>query len=526
MNITGKNFIGNTASGKNAATFKGLGGKVSNDSTIFFEATSSEIDQAAKKAYAAFLVYRNFAPKKKAEFLEMIASKITDAKNEILPVTEQETKLASGRLQGELQRTVNQIKLFASLLREGSWVNAIVDTAQPERQPLPKPDIRQMQIPLGPVAVFGASNFPLAFSVAGGDTISALAAGCTVVYKAHPGHPVTSEIIAKLIIDAANETGMPDGIFSLLQGVHYEISIQLVTHLLIKAVGFTGSFSGGKALFDAAAKREEPIPVYAEMGSINPVFILPEMLEQKGAELAVKLAASNTLSAGQFCTNPGVLISVESDNTNNFLSQFAEAVENANAECMLTDKIHSGYYAGVEKFSGVAGVEKVSKKSKEDNVAAPHMFKTPASNFLNNETLFEEVFGPSSLHVIAGKREELFSIAEKLPGQLTISVWGTENDLRQYKNLLNILELKVGRLICNGVPTGVEVTHAMVHGGPYPATTDSRTTSVGTNAIYRFTRAVCYQNYPDDLLPVALQNKNPLNLWRKVNGVLSNETVS
>lgn len=526
MNITGKNLIGNTVSGKSDKTFESIGGAVKNISEKFFEATFNEIDLAVTKAHNAFKTYRNFSGEKKAQFLDKIASALSDAKDEIIAVTIQETKLTQARLQGEMQRTINQIKLFANLLREGSWVNAIIDTAQPERQPLPKPDIRQMQIPLGAVAVFGASNFPLAFSVAGGDTISAFAAGCPVVYKAHPGHPATSEMVSKIIIDAAHDTGMPEGIFSLLQGVNYEISIQLVTHPLIKAVGFTGSFAGGKALYDAATKREEPIPVYAEMGSINPVFILPEILEQNGVAVAEKLAASNTLSAGQFCTNPGVIISAESNHTNKFIEQFASAVNNATAECMLTDKIHTSYYTGVKKFSDVAGVEVVTNNTEKENAATPFMFKTTAANFLNNGELFEEVFGPSSLHVIAGNKDELFSIAEKLPGQLTITVWGTENDLENYKDLLNVLQLKAGRIICNGVPTGVEVTYAMVHGGPYPATTDSRTTSVGTNAIYRFTRAVCYQNYPHNLLPHDLKNENPLKILRKVNSEFTNAAIS
>jgi len=526
MNITGKNLIGNTVSAKYNKTFTGLGGTVKNISTNkFYEASTEEIDEAVTKAHAAFLVYRNFSGTRKAELLEVIASKLSESKDEILPITEQETKLSSGRLQGEMQRTINQLRLFANFLNEGSWINAIIDTAQPERQPLPKPDIRQMQIALGPVAVFGASNFPLAFSVAGGDTTSALAAGCSVVYKAHPGHPATSELVGKIIIEAANETGMPEGIFSLLQGAGYETSIKLITHPLIKAVGFTGSFAGGKSLFDAAAKREEPIPVYAEMGSINPVFILPEMLEKNGADVANKLAASNTLSAGQFCTNPGLIISPSSKNTNQFLSTFESAIEQSTPEQMLTNKIHNSYYNELEKFSKVNGVESLIKKSKEESAATPHMFKTTAENFLSNKILFEEVFGPSSLHVVAGSEEELIAISEKIPGQLTITVWGTNNDLESQKKLLNLLELKAGRLIIKGVPTGVEVTHAMVHGGPYPATTDSRTTSVGTNAIYRFTRAVCYQNYPDNLLPEALKNENPLKIMRKVNGSFTNESI-
>jgi len=313
----------------------------------------------------------------------------------------------------------------------------------------------------------------------------------------------------------------------MLQGVSHESGINVVQHPLIKAVAFTGSFAGGKALYDAASKRNEPIPVYAEMGSINPVFILPGAIAQNGAALADKLAASNTLSAGQFCTNPGVIVSLQSKDTNEFLSRFSLDISNASAECMLTDKIWKGYYSGIEKFSGIADVELITGDRKEkENVAAPFMFKAPASVFLKHDELLEEVFGPSSVHVIAGDKNDLLAIAKKLPGQLTISVWGTDDDLANYRDLVEILELKAGRIICNSVPTGVEVTHAMVHGGPYPATTDSRTTSVGTNAIYRFTRAVCYQGFPHSVLPNALQNENPLNIWRKVNGGLTREAVS
>ena len=501
--ITGKNLIGYTLSANGEKTFTGQGGNITEmDSIVFHEADSAEIHEAVVKADTAFNSYRLFSAEKKITFLENIASKLTASKDSIIKVTTRETKLSVNRLEGEMQRTINQVKLFANLLQEGSWVNAIIDTAIPERTPLPKPDIRQMQIPIGVVGVFGASNFPFAFSVAGGDTISALAAGCTVVYKAHPGHPATSELVGKIIIDAAKETEMPEGVFSMLQGASHESGINLVEHPLIKAIAFTGSFAGGKALFNAASKRNEPIPVYAEMGSINPVFILPGIIEQNGLAVADKLVGSNTLSAGQFCTNPGVIVELQSKDTNEFLSRFASDISNVSAECMLTDKIWKGYYTGIEKLSAMADVEIITGHRKEnENVAAPFMFKTPASVFLKNDELLEEVFGPSSVHVIAGNKNDLFAIAEKLPGQLTISVWGTDEDLANYSDLLKILELKAGRIICNGVPTGVEVTHAMVHGGPYPATTDSRTTSVGTNAIYRFTRAVCYQGFPRNLLP-------------------------
>jgi NADP-dependent aldehyde dehydrogenase len=525
--ITGKNLIGYTLSANSDKTFAGQGGSVKEiSSVVFHEAGFNEIHQAVSKADIAFSTYRNFSAEKKIAFFENIALQLAASKDSIIKVTNQETHLPVNRLEGEMQRTINQVKLFANLLREGSWVNAIIDTAIPERTPLPKPDIRQMQMPIGVVGVFGASNFPFAFSVAGGDTISALAAGCTVVYKAHPGHPATSELVGKIINDAAKETGMPDGIFSMLQGASHESGIHLVEHPLIKAIAFTGSFAGGKALYNVASKRNEPIPVYAEMGSINPVFILPGILRQDSLAVADKLAASNTLSAGQFCTNPGVIVSLQSDDTNNFLSRFASDISNASAEYMLTDKIWKGYHAGIKKISATGDIEIMTANKEKENAATPFMFKTPASVFLKNDDLLEEVFGPSSVHVIAGNKNDLVAIAEKLPGQLTISVWGTEDDLINYRDLLKILELKAGRVICNGVPTGVEVTHAMVHGGPYPATTDSRTTSVGTNAIYRFTRAVCYQGFPQNLLPEALQNKNPLKIWRKVNGEFTHEAIN
>lgn len=519
--ITGKNYIGFSLSSINTKTFNGHGGTVRELSgAAFHEASKEEVDEAVSKSSKAFETYRLFDAEKKASFLDAIASAIEAAKDELMPVAMQETRLSQTRLTGEVQRTITQIKLFSQLLREGSWVNAIIDTAQPERKPLPKPDIRQMQIALGPVAVFGASNFPFAFSVAGGDTVSAFAAGCPVVYKSHPGHPATSEITAQLIIKAAKQTEMPDGVFSMLQGEGYQISIQLVTHPSIKAVAFTGSLAGGKALFDAAAKRKEPIPVYAEMGSINPVFVLPELMKQNGHAVADKLAASNTLSAGQFCTNPGLIISLDSMHTNEFLKQFENSVNNCTVESMLTEKIHRGYNQGIEKLSQSKDIDVITSTAVTDKEAAalPYIFKTNADTFLKNEDLLDEVFGPSSIQVVAGEEKQLYAIADRLPGQLTVSVWGTDDDFIKFKPLMQKLELKAGRIICNAVPTGVEVTHAMVHGGPYPATTDSRTTSVGTNAIYRFTRAVCYQGYPSELLPDALKNENPLNIWRKVNG--------
>ncbi|MEP7144788.1 MAG: aldehyde dehydrogenase (NADP(+)) [Ferruginibacter sp.] len=526
--ITGKNLIGYTLSGKGNNTFSSSILQNDNPSVYsFHEASPEEIDTAAMLAHKAFSTYRFCTPDQKKSFLEKIAEAIANSKDELVKMAMHETHLPKPRLEGEVQRTINQAKLFASILEEGSWVKAIIDTAQPGRTPLPKPDIRQMQIPLGAVAVFGASNFPFAFSVAGGDTISALAAGCPVVYKAHPGHPATSELVGTIIIDIAKECGMPEGVFSLLQSKSNECSIQLVTHPLIKAVGFTGSFTGGEALFDAAAKRTEPIPVYAEMGSVNPVFILPEIMEQQATALAEKLAGSNLLSAGQFCTNPGVIISLRSPGTDNFLDHFSTCVKNAGADSMLNENICNNYNSGIKKLlnSGDITLQSSGKETSAMISAIPYMFQTSAKIFLSNKELAHEVFGPSSIHVVADNEEELYAVARQLTGQLTASIWGTDNDLSAFSALANELELKAGRIIFNNVPTGVEVTHAMVHGGPYPATSNSQTTSVGSNAIYRFTRAVSYQNSPQLLLPDALKNENPLHILRQVNGVFDNNAI-
>ncbi len=526
--ITGMNLIGTTFSGKSSNTFSSS--ILENDMPVnyfFNEASPEEIDAAVMLAHHAFMMYRLYSPGQKKSFLLEIAEAIALSKEELVKIAMQETHLPKPRLEGEVQRTINQIKLFASLVEEGSWVKAIIDTALPERTPLPKPDIRQMQIPLGPVAVFGASNFPFAFSVAGGDTISALAAGCPVVYKAHPGHPATSELVGKIIIDAAKKCSIPEGVFSLLQGKNNECSINLVTHPSVKAVGFTGSCAGGKTLFYAAAKRIEPIPVYAEMGSINPVFILPEIMQQQATALAEKLAGSNLLSAGQFCTNPGIIISLQSTDTDTFLSQFSGSIKNAGADIMLNENISNGYNEAIKKLvnSGDITLQSSGKETGAKMSATPYMFQIDATRFLSNKDLAHEVFGPSSIHVIAANEEELYAVARQLTGQLTVSIWGTDNDLIKYAGLATELELKAGRIIFNNVPTGVEVTHAMVHGGPYPATTNSQTTSVGSNAIYRFTRAVCYQNSPQQLLPNALKNENPLHIWRQVNGGLGNDAI-
>ncbi|MEX2595037.1 MAG: aldehyde dehydrogenase (NADP(+)), partial [Anditalea sp.] len=484
-------------------------------------------NKAVIKAEQAFRLYRKIDAEKKACFLEQIAEEIIKS-NDLIQRCSEETGLPEARLMGERARTISQLKLFASLVREGSWVNASIDTAISDRTPLPKPDLRQMQIALGPVGIFGASNFPFAFSVAGGDTASALAAGCTVVVKGHPAHPGTSELTASAILKAAHATGMPDGVFSLVQGAGTEVGMAIVTHPLIKAIGFTGSFRGGKALYDAAAQRREPIPVYAEMGSINPVFILPEALKTRGGEIAFNLTESITLGAGQFCTNPGLVVVEEtSEGYLLFQEKTNEKLSNTTASAMLTPGIKQAYDNGTQNFLKIEGVSELARGRGGDimNSGIPQILTTTAAIYLDHKELSEEVFGPSSLFVKAKDKDEITKLAENLDGHLTATIHGTEDDLKVYADLIHILERKVGRIIINGFPTGVEVCPSMIHGGPYPATTDSRTTSVGTLAIYRFTRPVCYQGFSDVMLPSELKNSNPLSIFRLVNGKLSQDQI-
>lgn len=494
--------------------------------TSIHEATAADVSKAVEKAHEAFALYKTTSPAQRVAFLKKIAEEITAIGDSLITITQQETKLPEARLKGERTRTTNQIQLFADLVQEGSWVRAIIDTGNPERQPLPKPDIRQMQMPLGVVGVFGASNFPYAFSVAGGDTIAALAAGCPVVYKAHPGHPATSDLVAQAIIKAAKAAGMPDGVFSMVQG-GVETGQSLVNHPLVKAIAFTGSFRGGKALYDAAAKREEPIPVYAEMGSVNPVFVLPGILQEKGKAVAESLAASNRLGAGQFCTNPGIVVLEKSATADAFLEAYAASHKAAAGEQMLTDTIYNQYNQSLQKLNDISDLKMIAcgVQGNGNSTAVPHTFVVDGKTFLQQPHLQEEVFGPASIHVLADNKEQLLEIAQALQGQITASVWAVDSDWNVYASLLTVLQEKAGRVIINGVPTGVEVGHAMVHGGPYPATTDSKTTSVGSQAIYRFTRPVCFQDFPGVLLPAELKNENASGILRMVNGGYTREDV-
>ena len=521
MELNGLNFCGKTLCGTGAVTFRAVNPATGETMPPdFYEATPSEVAASVEKAHAAFQVYRSKSGAEKAVLLEAIADEILELGDALIQRCSDETGLPQARLVGERGRTVNQLKLFAGLLREGSWVDARIDRAIPERQPVPKPDVRSMQKPLGAVAVFGASNFPLAFSVAGGDTVSALAAGCPVVFKAHPAHPGTCELVASAIQKACAKCAMPDGIFSMVHGASTEVGMALVRHPLIKAVGFTGSFKGGKAIFDAAGARDEPIPVYAEMGSVNPVFILPEALRQNSQKIADGLAGSVTLGVGQFCTNPGVFVMQDSSESMLFEQKLAENIQKSAAGVMLTAGIREAYENGVKTLTAQAGVELLAAGENNDGAgkSPAYFLKTSAACFLSNKHLEEEVFGPSTLSVLATDKDEMLEIARRLKGHLTASLFGAGDDFENYRELIAILEQKVGRLIINEFPTGVEVCHAMHHGGPFPATTDRRTTSVGTRAITRFTAPVCYQNFPDALLPDELKEANPLGIRRIVDG--------
>jgi acyl-CoA reductase-like NAD-dependent aldehyde dehydrogenase len=501
---------------------------VSNNAYLFYKVTDDEINQAVEKASSAFQIYRKKSGAEKADFLTSIAEELLNTGDELVTVCCNETGLPAARIEGERMRTVNQLKMFAALLKEGSWVDARIDTAIPDRAPLPKPDLRFMQIAIGPVVVFGASNFPLAFSVAGGDTASALAAGCPVVVKAHPAHPATSALVGKVIKAAAQKTNMPDGVFSLLFDNGIDAGIQLVKHPLVKAVGFTGSYKAGKALFDIAVSRHEPIPVYAEMGSTNPVFILPQAMKEKGPEIAAAYAASVTMGVGQFCTNPGILI--HQNTIDDFSGALKIAFEKTAGGVMLAPYILNAYRTGLQHHLASEGVEQLaisgSQQDAGTNTAVPVLLKADSTSFNNNPNLSEEIFGPTGIIIPVNSKNEMIDIATNLSGHLTATVHGTNEELADYKELLDILEQKVGRVVINGFPTGVEVCSSMVHGGPFPSTTDSKTTSVGTAAIYRFTRPVCYQNMPQSLLPAEIKDKNILSIYRLVNGEATNKDIN
>jgi alpha-ketoglutaric semialdehyde dehydrogenase len=488
----------------------------------FIPATAGEVERAVQLAADAFTIYSRTSGRERGAFLRKIAANIEAVAADIIERAAQETALPVARLQGETARTCYQLRLFAQVAEEGSWVNARIDHADPDRNPAPKPDVRSLMRPLGPVVVFGASNFPLAFSVAGGDTASALAGGNTVIVKAHAAHPGTSELVGRALQESARECGMPEGVFSLLFGHGAEIGTALMKHPLVRAGGFTGSRVAGRILMDIAASRPEPIPFYAEMSSTNPVFILPGALRERGESIASGLHTSFTLGAGQFCTKPGMVFLEKSSDADRFARKLGELVSGSSGFHLLTDAIRSSYDFSIAKRKADPVVTMVAEKQSPEAKgfsADPMVFETDADSFLSSE-LDAEIFGPTTLLVRHSGRGQVLEIANSLEGHLTATIHGTEQDLRDFAELIAILGTKVGRLVFNGFPTGVEVTHAMVHGGPYPSTSDGRSTSVGTQAIFRFARLVCYQGFPDAALPDELKEANPLGIWRMVDGDL------
>src|SRR3954468_11874346 len=485
----------------------------------FAFAGPTEVERACNLAWDAFQSYRATGLEERARFLESIAANIMDLGDALVERACTETGLPRARIEGERARTVGQLKLFAEVVRGGEWLDLRIDPALPERKPLPRPDLRLRNIPLGPVAVFGASNFPLAFSVAGGDTASALAAGCPVVVKGHPAHPGTGELVGQAIQAAVASSGLPEGVFSLLLG-EIETGSALVADPRIKAVGFTGSRGGGMALVGIAASRPEPIPVYAEMSSSNPVYLLPAALSARADAIGREFIASLTMGAGQFCTSPGLVFGLEGADLDRFLDSAATALKAHEPAPMLTPGIHKAYERGVQTLSEHNQVETVARGrvGQGVNQGQGALFATDAKSFMADERLGHEVFGSSSLVVRCPDVDTLVSLSEKLEGQLTATLQMEPDDVGIVRRLIPILERKCGRILANGWPTGVEVGHAMVHGGPFPATSDSRTTSVGTLAIRRFLRPVCYQDLGPDLLPEELRDNAPLKLARLLDG--------
>ncbi len=495
----------------------------------FSIASAAEVELAIEKAKKAFPVFSNLPATIRASFLESIAEEIMAIGDPLLERANLESGLPIPRLTGERDRTVNQLRLFANILKEGSWVEAVIDTAQPDRKPLPRADLRKMQVPVGPVAVFAASNFPFAFSTAGGDTASALAAGCPVIVKAHSSHLGTNELMAKAIQVAAQKTGMPDGVFSALIGEGATLGQDLAKNEGIKAIGFTGSFRAGMSLYKTAANdRKTPIPVYAEMSSINPVLLFPGKLKENPVALAQQMAGSITLGVGQFCTNPGLLFLLKDEHSETYIAALKAALEAVPAGVMLNKAICSSYYRDRLRISEAEGVTVLFEGTDEsgNHKGSASLLQVRAKSFMGQPALQDEIFGPASMLVLCDDAAEMLVAIEGLHGQLTGSVFGNAEDIATYKDIIAALSGHIGRLIYNNVPTGVEVCHAMVHGGPFPATTDARSTSVGAEAMKRFLRPICLQDCPAVALPACLQDANPLGIMRKLNGTYTREPIA
>ena len=530
--LTGHSLVSGLSLQENGTTFQAV--NPANDQNLepdYHQIDVASVDAIASQAKAAYAEYGQCSGAQKAAFLRQIADNIEAVVEDLVERMPAETGLPEPRVRGESGRTIGQLRRFANLVKEGSWVNARIETAQPDRQPLPKPDVRSMSQPLGPVVVFCASNFPLAFSVAGGDTAAALAAGCPVIVKAHHSHPGTAEIVGQAVLKAVESCGLPAGTFSLIYGSGREVGTALVKHPAVKAVGFTGSRAGGTALMKAASERPEPIPVYAEMSSINPVVVFSEALQANGESIATGLQGSVTLGLGQFCTNPGLVFLPEGDAANSFATTLKDGLAGSANGYSLNAGIADAYRKTIAALSQVSASDVIVHHVAETDSAAkcqvgPALIQVSAQTFLQNPTLHQEAFGPSTLLVTFKDHDELVQVIEGLEGQLTGTVHGTDNDLSQATEVINALRERVGRLLFGGFPTGVEVCHSMVHGGPFPSTSDGRSTSVGTMAIDRFVRASCYQSAPDALLPDELKNANPLGINRLLNGETTKAAVA
>ncbi len=529
LNLRGYSIIGGHSIEGNGTPFHSVDpAKGEQLEPVYHCASIDDLNHAAELAEEAFVAFRKLLGRERGRFLRHIADGIEAIVPELVERANRETALPEARLKGESARTINQLRLFAQVVEEGSWVNARIDPAQPDRKPLPRSDIRSMMKALGPVAVFGASNFPLAFSVAGGDTAAAFAAGNPVIVKAHHAHPGTSEMVGQVIARSVRECGLPSGVFALLFGAGSEIGAALVDHPNVKAVGFTGSLTAGKALMQRAAARPEPIPCYMEMSSVNPLFVLPGALHTRGAQIAAGLFDSFTLGVGQFCTKPGLVYLPRNADADALVAEVKALVEKAAPSAMLTEGISKSYRSGIAGRQAHGHLNTVAQASSDGagtNYAAPVLMQIDANDLLAHPELSTEVFGPSALVIRYDSREQLMELAGAIEGQLTATLHGSDADLAEFADLIAILERKAGRLIVNGFPTGVEVCHAMVHGGPYPATSDSRATSVGTYSIYRFVRPVCYQDFPQAALPEELKDANPLGIMRLIDGQLTREAV-
>lgn len=524
LELTGGQIIGRSVSQEGSEYFRAKTASSNKElEPPYFYATSDEINLAVEKAHAACPALRQIHPNQRADFLDAIANEIEALGSALIDRCSLETALPEARLIGERGRTCGQLRMFANLVRGGSWVDARIDTAIPDREPVPKPDVRRVLRPIGPVVVFGASNFPLAFSTAGGDTASAFAAGNPVIVKGHQAHPGTTELVGWAIQKAVEKTNMPEGTFSLIQG-GIEQGKALVTHPLVSAVAFTGSLRGGRAIYDLASTRSVPIPVFAEMGSINPLFLLDGALKAKGSALAKSLASSITVGTGQFCTNPGLIIGIGGEPFTTFQESLIENLQSHEPARMLTSDILSAYKSGLGRLENSAEIIARQEPNGKDQ-AGFALFACDAKEFIQNPELQEENFGPSSLIVTCQDQAEMKLVIDALQGQLTATIHAADEDAQLAQELASHVEPKVGRVLFNGYPTGVEVCPSMHHGGPYPATSDSRFTSVGTAAIARFARPVCYQDAPESVLPLELQNSNPLKITRLVNGELNREAI-